>query len=397
MRVAFILSTNSLRGGGSAVFRQVIHGLVEHGVDPLVIAKRGADDSGNDLGRALEDEGIRVVYETFKTWCKRPEVIGSKPWLGLAVGGANALCDMRLRDLFSREGVDAVVVFDGVIGVGYAPARWLRIPSIGYLQESVSEGLEEVFYSERVVRRRLRTTARCIAISQYVKRCWSSYCDPDRIVVVPNGLDETHVWHGERPYAPDGLLRVTIAGSIISHKGQLCLVRALDLLEKEEVERIGVRMYGARDESERGAYEREVRDYVRGHGLDGVVTFHPYTHDIASVWRDTDIVVVASRAEGFGLVTAEAMASGCVVVGTDSGATAELLGEGRGILFSFDDPQDLARALREAVVRVSQAHAGKVTPAMRFARGFTAEAQTQAVLQVIREACESSAGEGKAV
>jgi glycosyltransferase involved in cell wall biosynthesis len=287
------------------------------------------------------------------------------------------------------------VVFDGVIGVGYAPARWLGIPSIGYLQESVSEGLEEAFYSERLVRRRLRTAARCIAISQYVKRFWSAYCDAERIEVVPNGLDERHVWLGQRLYSPDGVLRVTIAGSIISHKGQLCLVRALSLLEEEEVARLDVRMYGARDESERGAYEREVREYVRDHGLGGVVSFHPYSNEIASVWRDTDIVVVASHAEGFGLVTAEAMASGCVVVGTDSGATHELLGEGRGILFSFDDPQDLARALREAADRVSEAHAGEVTPAMRFARGFTAEAQTQAVLRVIREACESSAGEAK--
>ena len=68
------------------------------------------------------------------------------------------------------------------------------------------------------------------------------------------------------------------------------------------------------------------------------------------VLRDTywaaDIVLLPSRLEGFGLVVAEAMCCGAIVIRTPSGGWQDQVEEGRtGFLVPFDDPPALAAAI----------------------------------------------------
>jgi glycosyltransferase involved in cell wall biosynthesis len=49
--------------------------------------------------------------------------------------------------------------------------------------------------------------------------------------------------------------------------------------------------------------------------------------DIPVIMRKSDIFILSSQYEGFGLVVAEAMSSGCRVVATDSGGVKEIAGD----------------------------------------------------------------------
>jgi glycosyltransferase involved in cell wall biosynthesis len=78
----------------------------------------------------------------------------------------------------------------------------------------------------------------------------------------------------------------------------------------------------------RGALERELRQRRDGLGLEERVSFvgHVPDDDLPHWHRAADLFVLPTMAhEGFGLVTAEALASGTPVVGTPIGATPELL------------------------------------------------------------------------
>ncbi len=59
-----------------------------------------------------------------------------------------------------------------------------------------------------------------------------------------------------------------------------------------------------------------------------------------------------SYIEGFGLALAEAMASGCVPVVTESGAMPEVVGE-TGLFTPYGDPEGLARSIRKALASMN--------------------------------------------
>ena len=383
MRIVLVLHTDSPRGGGSQVFRSVIPRMLDAGCDLRVIVrdeKMGADS----LHAWLSELGVPFELMDFRWWCNTPERILRRPWLGLRARQINARVDERIARLLEQWRPDALVVFDGVMGVGYDPARRLGIPSVGYLQEVPGAGHGMRFYSEREVRRKLAATARCVAISSYVRSGWTHVVEPSHVDVIPNGIAEGHVWREGRGYVHAGVVRVTLAGSVVPTKGQLLLVEAVERLLAAGETHISVRLLGARPEDP-SAYEGQVRARLAEGPAGGCVELLPYDPDIARVWGATDVVVSCSEAEGFGLALAEGMASGCLAVGPDCGAVPELLADGRGLLYARGDADDLARKLARAAELVRTRPHEAVAAGQAYASGLSGQAQCDALLNLLRD------------
>ena len=102
----------------------------------------------------------------------------------------------------------------------------------------------------------------------------------------------------------------------------------------------------------RGApdYIEFIEDYARTLGVEHVIEVVGYVEDTREWYLKSDIVVMASRLEAFGRVTVEAMMSGCLVVGADSGGTSEIISNGiTGILYDASKKNDLLDKLEYAV------------------------------------------------
>jgi glycosyltransferase involved in cell wall biosynthesis len=108
-----------------------------------------------------------------------------------------------------------------------------------------------------------------------------------------------------------------------------------------------------------GSLERDpgfaelLRRRIRDRGLDDRVQLvGPRSgRDLARSYQDADVLVLASRAETYGMVVTEALAAGLPVVAAEVGGVAEALGHGAGgvrpgLLVPAGDPAALARALR---------------------------------------------------
>jgi glycosyltransferase involved in cell wall biosynthesis len=70
---------------------------------------------------------------------------------------------------------------------------------------------------------------------------------------------------------------------------------------------------------------------------------------LASLYATSDVFVLPSRFEGYGMAFAEAIAHGLPVIGTTAGAIPQTVPAGAGILVGPDDVDALASALRRLI------------------------------------------------
>ena len=173
-------------------------------------------------------------------------------------------------------------------------------------------------------------------------------CDPDRVVVVRNGLDTAHFDALARQplQAPlpleDGDVPVAVIGNLWRVKGHRALVEAAT----EIVARIPrVKFLCAGEGPERDFLERR----IAGLGLENTVHLLGHRLDIPAILSRSRAACLCSSAEGLSNALMEAMASSLPIVATSVGGNPELVRPGEnGLLVPFGD----ARALSTALVQL---------------------------------------------
>lgn len=100
-----------------------------------------------------------------------------------------------------------------------------------------------------------------------------------------------------------------------------------------------------------GELRVDIEKLIRELDLESRVCLMGSLMDVSQYYSACDIFVSSSKWEGFGLVAAEAMSSECLIVGTNSGGVAEVIGDERFIA-ATSDPQALANKINE-VMRLS--------------------------------------------
>jgi glycosyltransferase involved in cell wall biosynthesis len=166
----------------------------------------------------------------------------------------------------------------------------------------------------------------------------------ERLSVVEPGTDRAAAQRRKQA----GVVAMLSVGAVVPRKGYDVLVRALAkiahlpwrLVIVGDCTRSAITVELLRAEIMRlGLAERIV--------LLGVVT----SDELASLYGCSDLFVLASRFEGYGMALAEAIAHGLPVVGTRVGAIEQTVPANAGVLVSADNADALANALQRLIER----------------------------------------------
>lgn len=96
----------------------------------------------------------------------------------------------------------------------------------------------------------------------------------------------------------------------------------------------------------RGPFEKTLRREAESLGIASSVIIKPWTADVASLMKTSDIYALSSNYEGWARVLPEAMACGLPAVTTDVGCVGEIFKSNRhGLVVSVGDEVGFARAL----------------------------------------------------
>ena len=183
--------------------------------------------------------------------------------------------------------------------------------------------------------------------------------DPDRIVIVPLGVEHAFFSPGDRLGAREALgwpgtsLGLLFVGRLQTLKGaDLALETAIELRDRGLD--ISLAIVGGPSGPEGDRTLRALRDRVRDSRMMERVQFvAPQSHQLLSTWfRAADVTLVPSRSESFGLVALESAACGTPVVASAVGGLLTLIKDGEnGALVASREPAAWASAVEEVVKR----------------------------------------------
>jgi glycosyltransferase involved in cell wall biosynthesis len=141
--------------------------------------------------------------------------------------------------------------------------------------------------------------------------------------------------------ANDTLEMACVARFAVQEKGQDILIESLAQPQwKSRNWRLNIFGLG-RDEY--------LRQLINHFNLTDRVRFRGYVTDTRDIWRENQMMVLASRAEGLSLAVLEAMICGRVCVVTDVGGHAEVITDSQsGFLAEAPQPKYFGRALERA-------------------------------------------------
>jgi glycosyltransferase involved in cell wall biosynthesis len=196
---------------------------------------------------------------------------------------------------------------------------------------------------ERAITRR---SARVIAISEALRRfCIEQVGLPEaKVDVVPYGLDALpRPWADNPPLPSPESARVLLCVSRLApQKGVDTAIRALQIVRRSHPDAV---LLVLGEGPERAALETLAAEL----DLADAVAMPGRVGDVATLYRQCELLVHPARWEGFGLAMLEAMLAAKPVVASRAGSAPDLVEDGRsGALVPVDD----AGALAEAVVEL---------------------------------------------
>ncbi|NBH82468.1 glycosyltransferase family 1 protein [bacterium C-53] len=334
--VVLMASDNNSSSGAFLCMADLGYELNAQGVRCRVILPEYGDGE-----KILIDRGIDYTYVPSEHWCIYKDDSRIIKILKLS---QNRKAVKRLQKYFCRHNVQLIHNNTTYTYVGAVAAERERLPVVWHLRENIANQSYDFMHREQALKW-INHSNRIIVISNYMARSIGGICDR-KVKIIYDGVDI------KRHYFPRTILEnkdrvtITMVGTIIEHKRQEELLQAAVILKKEWPVQFQIRFVG----KEEGSYIKKLKGIIERYQLQDVACFLGKQDKVEEFYRMADIAVMCSKDEAFGRTTVEALLAGCLVIGADSGATAELIQDGAtGMLYQPENARDLAAHIIQAV------------------------------------------------
>ncbi len=237
----------------------------------------------------------------------------------------------------------------------FLPGKHREVPYIVSLRgsdvpnyDAFNESLQFVHKIMLPVTRSIwRQSAQVVALSNALATTAAEVDSGVDIKVVPNGIESDlfvrnpHLKTEHRKSQPTDRVQLICVTRLIERKGVQVLLHAMQELDDS----VFLTIVGE------GNYKVELQLLAGRLKVDSKVRFHGYCprEDLVQLYNISDIFVLPSMAESFGMVFVEAMSCGLPVVGARVGGVPDIIKAENGILVKPDSVAELAAAISTLV------------------------------------------------
>lgn len=170
---------------------------------------------------------------------------------------------------------------------------------------------------QRIIRKNLNLSDRVIVLTEGWKNIWSKLVDVSKIRVIPNGTNIPNIDHKE--FFADGQYNLLFLGNINPIKGIYELIDSIEIVKSKHIP-IKLRVAG-------GDQIEQCKEYVKNKHLEEEVEVVGWVDGEIkeNLFAISDVLVLPSYFESFGLAAIEAMAHRLPVICGDRGYTKEVI------------------------------------------------------------------------
>ncbi|MGC8557339.1 MAG: glycosyltransferase, partial [Fervidicoccus sp.] len=177
-----------------------------------------------------------------------------------------------------------------------------------------------------------------VCISKQVEKALIMWCPETacKVIVIKNAIPVSDKlnFEGEKLYD------IIFVGRLERAKGIDILLKAIQILKEKYHRSLRVAIVGD------GSLMNDLKELALQYGINEYIDFLGVRKDVLELMRESSILVLPSRWEGFGLVLLEAISVGVPIVATKVGGIPEVIEDGKdGILVEPENPEELSNAI----------------------------------------------------
>ena len=337
MKVLLAATGGEFFSGASHCLLELAEKLISRGIEVIVIIPgRG------DVEQELRKRDIRYFFiHEYHSWYISDHCQKNKFQLKRLV---NLLSIYKIKNLIKREAIDLIHVNALTAYTAGKAAIELGKPVVWHIREFMEEDLNISFYNKRYSLTILNRANCCIAISHSIYEKWSNILNLP-LIVVNDGVPVNNYYVEEKKR--HNKINVLLYGRIVTGKGQDFYIKGAIKALESIVTACEFYFAGKIEDQE---YYQKCCCLIKESSFEHKIHYIGEIANIKELLSRTDLVCVCSKMEGFGRVTVEAMLGKCLVLGTDTGATGEIVKDREtGLLYRSDDLEDFVRKLKDAV------------------------------------------------
>jgi len=372
-RVVYIAQGPAPYGSNRSLLALIDHGLA-HGIKPLVIGSKPGP-----LSEWLEARSVpfKATGHRFSTYPKTDTITRRALFVPIFAASRilNTIALLRVLLICWKFRPDIIHTNIGPTSIGYLAARIMGVHHVWHLREyqDLDFGMH-FFPSKSIFRKFLAGSSAVICVTQAIA---AHFGYPKNASVISNGVASASAAALIMPKSSYFLF----VGRLEPAKQVAQIVEAY--LRHADSFSSPPRLLIAGDGD--STYIATLKDLLEGAPERARVEFLGFRNDTTELMRNARALIVASENEGFGRITAEAMFSGCLVIGKATAGTADILDsdldEPLGLMFNTSS--ELTTQLNVAAGMCDERYREKVSKAQRKAvLNYSNELYGSKVLQV---------------
>lgn len=254
----------------------------------------------------------------------------------------NTISIYILKKKIKKLNIDIVHSNTSVIDIGAKLAKSLRIKHIWHFREFTGTHLKFIKGYKKSYEFINKNTDKIIYVSEAIEKYYSKYISEELGTIIYDGVQEKYCQMKTSTNSND-IVNFLLVGTLEKNKGQMIAIKAANYLIKNDIKNFKIFFAGG----DPTGYKKELDNFITKNDIKSNIKYLGFVNNIMEERKKMDVELMCAPNEAFGLVTIEAMMSSNPVIGSNSGATPELVKDHKnGLLYKKEDYIDLANKMK---------------------------------------------------